>query len=203
MENKIKIVALYGKAGAGKDRFLQEIMKNEPGLCHEIVSCTTRPPREGEINGVNYHFLTVEEFTHKVLNGDMLEATEFREWFYGTALDALRPDIVNIGVFNTAGLQALIEDPRLEVLCVRIVADDKVRLMRQLQREQNPDCAEICRRFFADEKDFNEWEANIESEELMRACWFINNNFNERLNMVVKELADLIVEFYTGAIKGV
>lgn len=203
MENKIKIVALYGKAGAGKDRFLQEIMKNEPGLCHEIVSCTTRPPREGEINGVNYHFLTVEEFTRKVLNGDMLEATEFRGWFYGTALDALRPDIVNIGVFNTAGLQALIDDPRLEVLCVRIEADDKVRLMRQLQREKNPDCAEICRRFFADETDFKEWEMSIDYEGPMKACWFINNNFDERLNMVVKELADLIVEFYTGVVPGI
>jgi len=106
-------------------------------------------------------------------------------------------------VFNTAGLQALVDDPRLEVLCVRIVADDKVRLMRQLQREQNPDCAEICRRFFADEKDFAEWEASIDSEELMRACWFINNNFNERLYIVVKELADLIAQFYAGTIKGV
>lgn len=201
MSNKIKVVALYGKAGAGKDTLLQKVMKHQAGLCHEIVSCTTRPPREGEVNGVNYHFLTVEEFTQKVLSGEMLEATEFRDWFYGTSLDALEPDVINLGVFNTAGLQALIEDPRLEVLCVQVVAKDKVRLMRQLNRESNPDCAEICRRYFADEKDFNEWEATADLPTSQQ--WFINNNFDERLNIIVIELVDLIAKFYAGAIKGV
>ena len=174
MENKIKIVALYGKAGAGKDRFLQEIMKNEPGLCHEIVSCTTRPPREGEINGVNYHFLTVEEFTQKVLNGDMLEATEFRAWWYGTPLLSLDPDKVNIGVFNPAGMVAIKEDPRLDVIPVKVEASDKVRLMRQLNREDSPDVAEIIRRYQTDEKDFREYEAEHEDN-----VFYIDNSAGE------------------------
>ena len=38
---------------------------------HEIISCTTRPPREGEINGINYHFLTNQEFADKIESGEM------------------------------------------------------------------------------------------------------------------------------------
>ena len=55
---KIKVVALFGKAGSGKDTILKEVAAT--GGLHEIVSCTTRPMREGEADGVNYHFLTSE-----------------------------------------------------------------------------------------------------------------------------------------------
>lgn len=53
-----KIIALIGKAGSGKDTILKEILKQEPIKYNEIISCTTRPKREGEIDGVNYYFLT-------------------------------------------------------------------------------------------------------------------------------------------------
>lgn len=172
--SKIKIIALFGKAGSGKDALLHAIMNRNIPTLHEIISCTTRPPREGEQHGVNYYFLSVEEFTHKVLNGDMLEATEFRDWFYGTALDALNPNAINIGVFNPAGLKALIEDTRLEVLCVGMRASDKTRLLRQLGRESNPDVSEICRRYFADEQDFGCWE--LDSEEYEQICYLDNEN---------------------------
>ena len=69
--NKIKVIALYGKAGAGKDALLQTTMKLAGSELNEIISCTTRPPRQGEVNHVNYHFVTLEEFTQMVLNGDI------------------------------------------------------------------------------------------------------------------------------------
>jgi hypothetical protein len=86
----------------------------------------------------------------------MLEATEFRDWFYGTTLNSLSKDKINIGVFNPAGVEALLEDSRLNVKVFEIVAPDKQRLMRYLNREEYPDCAEMCRRYFTDEKDFAE-----------------------------------------------
>lgn len=154
MENKYQIVALIGKAGAGKDSIQKTTCELHPLMFHPIVSCTTRPAREGEIEGVDYHYITLNEFTRKVLNGDMLEATEFRDWFYGTTLDSLSKDKINIGVFNPAGVEALLEDSRLDVTVFEVVAPDKQRLMRYLNREENPDCAEMCRRYFTDEKDF-------------------------------------------------
>jgi len=154
MENKYQVVALIGKAGAGKDSIQKATCELHPLMFHPIVSCTTRPAREGEVEGVDYHFISLNEFTRKVLNGDMLEATEFRDWFYGTTLDSLAKDKINIGVFNPAGVEALLEDPRLNVKVFEIVAPDKQRLMRYLNREEYPDCAEMCRRYFTDEKDF-------------------------------------------------
>ena len=101
-----KIIAIMGEAGTGKDTLMQEVLKVHP--FHEIVSCTTRPPREGEVDGINYHFLTNEEFAAKVLNDEMLEATEFNNWFYGTGLESLSKDEINIGVFNPTGIESLL-----------------------------------------------------------------------------------------------
>ena len=69
MQTKIKVIAICGKSAAGKDTLLQEILKlNRPDV-HEIISCTTRPPREGEIHGKNYYFLSNQEFADKIENG--------------------------------------------------------------------------------------------------------------------------------------
>ena len=158
MEKKIKILALFGKSASGKDTIQKWIVSNYPQLTNKIVSCTTRPPRSGEQDGVDYFFLTDDEFAKKVLDGSMLEATSFREWFYGTALDQLNPEKINVGVFNITGVECILEDPRLDVVPVWIHASDTTRLRRSLDREDNPDCKEICRRFLADEKDFDEMD---------------------------------------------
>ena len=86
----------------------------------------------------------------------MLEATVFKGWGYGTPLEALKQDKINVGVFNPEGIECLLADSRLEVLPIYIYAPDKVRLIRALNRELNPDCAEICRRYEADERDFRD-----------------------------------------------
>ncbi len=152
-----KIIAILGEAGAGKDTVMREVVKRVPGL-HEIISCTTRPMREGEREGVNYFYLTKEAFAEKVINGEMLEATCFNDWFYGTALQSLDESVVNIGVFNPAGIEALLESPVVDVTVYRVCASDKNRLLRQLNREENPNVREIIRRFKADDEDFLDLE---------------------------------------------
>lgn len=150
-----KIIAIMGEAGTGKDTLMQEVLKVHP--FHEIVSCTTRPPREGEVDGVNYHFLTNEEFAAKVLNDEMLEATEFNNWFYGTGLESLSEDEINIGVFNPTGIESLLAHrDKVKVIVFRVYVSDKTRLIRQLNREREPDVHEIIRRFKADWIDFDD-----------------------------------------------
>lgn len=153
MINSYKILAIIGEAGSGKDTLMQEVLKLNPNL-HEIVSCTTRPPREGEIDGVNYHFLSGEEFGQKVINGEMLEASCFNDWFYGTGFESLRSDCVNIGVFNPEGIDSLMVHKNIQLVVYYITAKDKTRLLRQLNREENPDVDEIIRRFKTDKEDF-------------------------------------------------
>lgn len=151
---KYIVIALYGKSGSGKDTIQKYLVNNWDIDINGIVSCTTRPKRDYEENGVDYHFLTTEEFATQVLNGTMLEATEFRGWFYGTPLDSLDINKINVGVFNIDGIEVLLDDPRLEVFPVLVYSTDKERLIRALNREENPDCEEICRRFQTDNKDF-------------------------------------------------
>lgn len=159
--DKIKVIALFGKSASGKDTLQKWLVRKYPNT-KGIVSCTTRPPREGEKDGVDYNFLSVEEFTKKVLDGTMLEATSFRDWFYGTPLESLDPSVINIGVFNIAGLEAISADTRLDVYPVYVWADGKTRLLRSLKRESRPNCEEICRRYLADEKDFSELDEDFE-----------------------------------------
>lgn len=166
MSEKIKILALFGESGAGKDTIQQWIVSNFPNT-KGIVSCTTRPKRDYEIDGKDYHFLTDEKFAEKILDGSMLEATSFNGWHYGTALDELDKEKINIGVFNPQGIECLLEDKRLHLLPIYVFVPDKIRLIRALEREQDPDCVEICRRFQTDLKDFSDISFGYES---------INNN---------------------------
>ena len=153
-----KIVALIGEAGTGKDTLMQRILAKYPLAFNEIISCTTRPMREGEAEGVNYFYLTPKEFAGKILNGEMLEATSFNDWFYGTSYDSLRSDCTNIGVFNPDGIRAMSGMPGIDVSVFKITCSDKIRLLRQLNREENPDVDEIVRRYKTDKEDFFDLE---------------------------------------------
>lgn len=177
MDKKYQVIALMGKAGAGKDFYQNATCTAHPLMFHKIISSTTRPIREGEKEGVDYNYISLEDFTRQVLHNEMLEATEFRDWFYGTPIKSLSLEKINIGVFNPEGVRKLLADERLNVKVIEISASDKVRLMRYLNREEHPDCAEMCRRYFADEKDF----ANIEFESFLvvNDTNIISDIFNE------------------------
>ena len=156
-----KIIAIMGEAGTGKDSLMQEILKLKPEF-HEIISCTTRPKRQGEVEGVNYYYYTPEQFGDRVLHDEMLECTVFNDWFYGTSYDSVRSDCINIGVFNPTGVESLLARPDVDVKVIRVVAEDKTRLIRQLNREEWPDVREIVRRFNADWMDFDGIEEDFE-----------------------------------------
>ena len=153
--DKIKVFAICGKAGSGKDTILKLLFElYSDSNFHKIIPCTTRPMREGESDWDPYHFVTKEKYGEWLLAGQLIEATSFRDWFYGTHLNALDATKVNIGVFNLEAIECLRQDNRLDVTIVYIDASAKARLLRQLNREDNPDVKEIIRRYGADEEDF-------------------------------------------------
>lgn len=151
--NKIKVIVLLGKAGSGKDSIAREILAIHPEY-NKIITSTTRPKREGEVDGINYYYLTRDQFLGHVADGSMVEYTEFNGWMYGSSLDNFSNETINVCIYNPAGLKAVINDERFDIYPYYIEANNKVRLLRQLNREVHPDCNEICRRFLADEKDF-------------------------------------------------
>ncbi|MBQ8340130.1 MAG: guanylate kinase [Clostridia bacterium] len=80
--NRGLLVVVSGPAGSGKGTVLTELMRD--GGYRYSVSATTRAPRPGEVDGVNYHFLTREAFEARIAAGEMLEYTEYCGNYYGT-----------------------------------------------------------------------------------------------------------------------
>ena len=86
MMNKGKLIIISAPSGSGKSTIVQWLMQEHPELrLYFSVSCTSRAPRGSEQNGVEYFFLTPEEFRTKIQNGEFLEYEEvYHDRFYGT-----------------------------------------------------------------------------------------------------------------------
>ena len=88
MVNEKKLVVLSGPSGCGKDTVLKELKKIRKDITNSI-SFTTRSPREGEKDGVNYYFITKEDFRTRLEAGRVLEYNEYAGNIYGTPKDEL------------------------------------------------------------------------------------------------------------------
>lgn len=82
MTNKGRLIVFSAPSGCGKGTMLAEILKDEHFYCS--VSATTRSPRDGEIDGVNYYFLKKEDFKKKIENNEFLEYACYCDNYYGT-----------------------------------------------------------------------------------------------------------------------
>lgn len=80
--NKGRLIIFSAPSGCGKGTMLEQILKDD-NFCVS-VSATTRSPRDGEIDGVNYHFLSTDDFMSRIDNGDFLEYASYCDNFYGT-----------------------------------------------------------------------------------------------------------------------
>lgn len=83
MNNKGILIVISGPSGAGKGTICKALLEKRDDL-YISVSCTTRSPRQGEVDGVNYKFLTVEDFKKGIANDEFLEYAEVYGNFYGT-----------------------------------------------------------------------------------------------------------------------
>ncbi len=83
------LLVVSGPSGAGKTTLCRRLGEEDPKVVHSI-SCTTRAPREGEVDGESYFFLTVEEFQSKADKGEFLEHAVVHGNHYGTLLGWVR-----------------------------------------------------------------------------------------------------------------
>lgn len=96
-EIKGHVVLVMAPTGSGKGTLVKNEMVKHPDMYH-TVSCTSRHPRPGEINGKHYNFVTREEFDRKITKGEFLEWAEFAGNKYGTLKSEILPRLSKLGV---------------------------------------------------------------------------------------------------------
>ena len=160
-----KIYYMMGKSSSGKDTLYKEVLKALPKL-KTLVLYTTRPIREGEQEGIEYHFVTDEELERFEKAGKIIEErtydTVYGAWKYATIEDGqinlAAYDYLVIGTLESyAGMKKCYGAENLVPIYIEV--EDGERLSRALSRErqqEQPKYEEMCRRFLADQKDFSE-----------------------------------------------
>ena len=89
--NKGRLIVFSAPSGCGKGTMLAKITENEKFYC--AVSATTRSPRRGETEGVDYYYLTKEEFEQKISEGAFFEYASYCDNYYGTLLSEVTPKL--------------------------------------------------------------------------------------------------------------
>ena len=190
---KGKIYCVMGKSASGKDSLYKAVLERMPIPLKTFTTYTTRPIRSNETDGVEYNFVTVEDFYRMREEGKVIEFrcyhTVFGDWYYFTADDGKINDSEDyITIMTLEGYISLCGYfGKDRIIPIYVNVEDGLRLERALAREkkqQNPAYAEMCRRFLADSEDF--------SEEKLKACgidrYFENIDFDKCLD----EICDFI-----------
>ena len=136
---KGKLIIISAPSGCGKSTIINEIIKNRDLKLEFSISATTREPRKGEKNGVNYYFMSLDEFNKSIENDELIEYEEvYPGRFYGTLnseIDRIREKgknvILDIDVmgginvkhkFGNDALSIFIQPPSIDTLRQRLVA---------------------------------------------------------------------------------
>lgn len=88
------LIVLSGPSGCGKNTIINKVMENNKNIWLSI-SCTSREPRGEEKNGVNYYFLSREEFEQEIENDEFLEYAEYSKNYYGTPKKYIKEHLDN------------------------------------------------------------------------------------------------------------
>ena len=140
-------MVISGPSGVGTSPVIAEVMHQRDNLVFS-VSYTTRAPRAGEEDGVNYHFVDTAEFERMIRDGELLEYTQYAENYYGTSL-------ADIQAFASQGLDVLLDIEVEGASNVKRKADNAVLIF-----VAPPSFEELSRRLHG---------RRTESEEVVRA----------------------------------
>lgn len=160
-----RLFVLMGKSATGKDTIYKELLKQEMVSLQTIIPYTTRPIREGEQEGVEYHFVSVEQYENMKQEGVVIEARDYHTvhgiWSYFTVEDSQLTGDGDFLMINTLeGYEQICNYfGKEKVIPLYVYVEDGLRLSRALERErqqEEPKYAELCRRFLADQEDFSE-----------------------------------------------
>lgn len=162
------LLVLAGPAGSGKSTLCDRLVAEDPSFSR-VITTTTRPPREGEIDGVHYHFFTPEEFERRISAGEFLEWAQVhghdRRRLYGTlAASVYGPlaagqnlimsvDVQGVESFRRAARIAPILARHMTTIFIRV---DHERLVARMRARAQDHEDEIARRMATAEAELRE-----------------------------------------------
>lgn len=189
-----KIFCIMGKSATGKDTIYKRLLQNSELGLKRIVSYTTRPIREGEKEGEEYHFTDVKNLELLKQQGKIIECRSYDTihgiWNYfmvkDNQIDLTQNDYLVIGTLES---YLKIKDYFGEdhVVPIYIELEDGERLTRALDREKTqskPKYEELCRRFLADCQDFS--DEKLKEAGIHR--FYVNNDLENCLSEVEKDI---------------
>ena len=147
----MKKIIICGPGGSGKD-YLAKALSEKLSLVKD-VSYTSRPPREGEINGVDYNFVSIQEFESMIEKDMFFEYDCFipeKKWYYGASKKGF--DSSNIFIKTVKGIAQIPKHLRNECLVIYLNPDEQIREERLSKRVGMQDS--IKRRIYTDGLDF-------------------------------------------------
>jgi guanylate kinase len=174
------LIVLSGPSGVGKGTVRKELFK-QPNTNYEYsISMTTRKPREGEVDGVDYFFKTREEFEKLIEEGKLLEYAEFVGNYYGTPLDYVNETLdAGRDVFLEIEVQgaAQIREKVPEALFIFLAPPSLSELERRLIG-RGTETEEIIQKRIETAKEELEmmslYDYVVENDEIQKACEKIN-----------------------------
>jgi len=171
-----RIFYIMGKSSSGKDTIYSRLLRDKEFGLKNVLLYTTRPVRQGEADGREYHFVDEERFRQFMDEGKVIEYRTYETvhgpWTYFTADDG-QVDLKARSYLAIGTLESYENMKRYfgeENVCpIYVEVEDGERLKRALAREElqeKPRYAEMCRRFLADTEDFS--EENLERAGIKR-----------------------------------
>ena len=177
MSSSSKLIIITAPSGSGKSTIVQHLLSHFPQLCFSISACT-RKPRQGERDGVNYYFISIEDFTRKISQHEFAEFEMVYEGkYYGTLTSELeriwhhqQTPLIDIDVqgalrlkkhYGQKALTLFIQAPNLEILEQRL---------RKRQTETEESLQERLLKASHELTYANQFDAFVVNDDLQTAC---------------------------------
>lgn len=187
MNKKGMIVILSAPSGCGKDTVFKEISKTRNDVC-ESISATTRSPRNGEIDGVNYFFKTKAEFEKMIDENSFLEYASYNDCYYGTpcgpALAAVENGKICFLIIERKGAQKIMKNYP-DAVSIFLMPPDMETLEKRLKNRNTDSEDAIKNRLRIAEKEMQEsskFTYVVVNNELKEAVEEINEILNAELS---------------------
>ena len=172
------MIALIGRSGSGKSTIQKELEKKG---YKKVVMATTRPKREGEVDGEDYYFLSEEEWLLKAKNKIFVDSACYNKWYYG--LEIPKDNEKAVVCVTPAGFRCLKRNG-YNVISVYIDVDRRIALIKSLERGDIIE--EAYRRNVSDVGQFDRVEEEVDI--------VIKNDFNTPVEILAERVLNSIKE---------